>query len=151
MNAASAHRDTVSIIDRYQEQEHDIRAALFGIAASAEAMRDQRHRLTERQTDDLAAGLVADVRRLRSLLEGRHDAASTFDLADAIAPVVASASASGLDVRSTISKGLEFSGRRDSAARVVLTLLDNARQHAGSSPVEVRASSRASHMAQVSQ
>ena len=66
-------------------------------------------------------------------------APDTFDLADAIDPVVACARASGLDVRVSVPRGIEVVGRRDTTAQVVLGLLDNARRHAPGSPVGVRA------------
>jgi signal transduction histidine kinase len=140
MNVARAHRGASSIAGSYEEHEHEVRAALFGIEASVQGLARHRDRLTRLQVDELAEGLVAEVRRLRGLLEGRVEDPSTFDLADAIAPVITSASASGLDVRSSVRRGIKINGRRDSTAQVVLALLDNARQHAAPSPVEVRAS-----------
>jgi signal transduction histidine kinase len=135
-----ASRSTSEVLDGQEERDHDLRAALFGIEASAEGLSRHREQLTPRQFDELAAGLAAEVRRLRSLLDGCGTAPRTFDLADAIDPVVASGRASGLDVRSSVPRGIEVIGRRDATARVVLGLLDNARTHAPGVPVEVRAS-----------
>jgi signal transduction histidine kinase len=120
------------------ERDHELRAALFGIEASAQGLSRHRELLTVPQFDELAEGLVAEVRRLRGLVDGRISAPSTFDLAAAIRPVIACARASGLPVCSSVPDGLRVEGRSDSTAQVVLALLDNARQHAASSPVELR-------------
>jgi signal transduction histidine kinase len=140
VNVARADGDRASVDRRYEEHEHEIRAALFGIETAAHALGRQRERLLPAQRDELAAGLMAEVRRLRALLEGRNDEPSTFDLADAIAPAIASACSSGLDVHSSVSRGIKIHGRRDCTTQVVLALLDSARQHAAPSPVEIRAS-----------
>lgn len=140
MDVAWADRDLTSVFDDHEERNHEVRAALFGIEASAQALRRHRDRLTPLQVDELAEGLVEEVRRLGAILEGRSDDPRTFDLADAITPVIASACASGLDVRSSVRQGIKIDGRRHSTAQVVLALLNNARQHAAPSPVEVRAS-----------
>jgi signal transduction histidine kinase len=122
-----------------EEREHELRAALFGIEASADALSRHRDYLTERQFDELTHGMVEEVRRLRELLEGRTGAPTSFNLGEAIGPVIACARASGLQVSSSVPRGIEVEGRRDSTAQVVLALLDNARHHAAPSPVEVRA------------
>ena len=44
----------------------------------------------------------------------------------------------GLDVRVAVPCGIEIEGRRDDAAQVVFTVLDNARKHAAMSAVELR-------------
>ena len=56
--------------------------------------------------------------------------------------MLACARASGLEVVSSLPRGIVVQGRPDSTAQVVVALLDNARQHAPGSPVEVRAESR---------
>jgi anti-sigma regulatory factor (Ser/Thr protein kinase) len=142
------HRDEMSVAmgqrhgcerERGEEREHELSAALFGLEASAEALSRHRQDLTDRQFDQLTQGILEEVRRLRALLAGQIGAPTHFDLAEAIAPVIACARASGLDVTSSVPPGIEVEGRRDSTAQVVLALLDNARRHAGASPVEVRA------------
>jgi signal transduction histidine kinase len=139
MNAVSARRVPRSNAEANEEREHEIRAALFGIEAAASGLSRRREHLTPVQVDELADAMAAEVRRLRALLDGHCSAPTTFDLGQAIAPVIASARATGLDVQTSIPEGLEVYGRPDSAAQVVLTLLDNARQHAASSPVEIHA------------
>jgi two-component system OmpR family sensor kinase len=121
------------------ELRHEARAALLGIEAAASGL-TQHRLLTSEQTDDLSNGLVAEVRRLLDLLDGRSSGVATFDLHDAIAPVLTCARAEGLDVRSSVPRGLEVAGNADSTAQVLLALLTNAQRHAAGSPVEVGAS-----------
>jgi signal transduction histidine kinase len=120
------------------ERDHEVRAALIGIEASAAGLGLYRDRLTSRQVDELIEGMVAELRRVRDLLDNRSAAASTFDLGDAVRPVVACARASGLDVTFFLPPGVEVEGGRESAAQVVVALLDNVRRHSAASPVEMR-------------
>jgi signal transduction histidine kinase len=120
------------------DRDHELRAALFGIEVSASGLSEHRDQLTSRQVDDLVDGLVAEIRRVRGLFDGRAVTPSTFDLGDAIRRVVACAKASGLDVAFFLPPGVEVHGDRQSAAQVLVAVLDNVRQHAESSPVDVR-------------
>jgi signal transduction histidine kinase len=122
-----------------EERAHELRAALFGIEVSAHGLCRHRALLTDNQLDELADGLAHDVRRVRMLLEDRSGEPSTFDLAEAVGPVIACSRASGLDVRCWVPRGIRVVGDRHRTAQVVLGLLDNARSHAPASPVEVRA------------
>jgi signal transduction histidine kinase len=144
VNVAQMKRNSLSPAHR-QERRHEVRAALFGIEASVEALSRHREHMTDAQLDELTQAMIDEVRRLRGLLAGRTgaDALSTFDLGEAIGPVVACARASGLDVSSDVPLDTHVEGSRDSTAQVVLALLDNARRHAGASPVEVRVAVRA--------
>ena len=128
-------------LDGLAERNHELRAALFGIEASAAGRSHHRDRLTSVQVDELVEGLVAEIRRVKSLVHGEVGAPTRFDLGDAIAPVLTCARASGLQVVSLLPRGIIVQGRPDSTAQVVVALLDNARQHAPGSPVEVRAES----------
>jgi signal transduction histidine kinase len=92
------------------------------------------------QIDELAFGLVAEVRRLRTLLDRRSLQSGTFDLSRAIAPVLTCARARRLDVRSSVGPGITVLGRAESTAQALLALLTNAERHAPGSPIEVRAS-----------
>ena len=128
-----------SVQDGLAERNHELRAALFGIEASAAGLCEHRDRLTDGQIDELMDGLLAEIRRVRALFDGRRSAAmGTFDLGDALRPVVACAQATGLDVSFFLPPGVEVEGRRDSAAQVLVALLDNVRRHASCSPVDVR-------------
>jgi signal transduction histidine kinase len=122
-----------------EEREHELRAALFGIESAAEALSRHRDVMTDHQFDDLSRGVLSEVTRLRELLSEHNGAHAAFDLAEAIDPVIACARSSGLDVRSSVPRGIDVDGCPASTAQVVLTLLDNARQHAAPSPVDLRA------------
>jgi signal transduction histidine kinase len=121
-----------------EEREHELRAALFGIESAAEVLTRHRGQMTDLQFDDLTRGVLAEVRRLRGLLAGHIGDRDGFDLAEAIDPVIACARSSGLEVRSSVPRGIDVDGCRASTAQVVLTLLDNARRHAAPSPVDLR-------------
>lgn len=54
--------------DELAELRHDALAALLGIEAAAQALSRHRHLMHPEQVEELAEGLVAEVRRLRSLL-----------------------------------------------------------------------------------
>jgi signal transduction histidine kinase len=124
---------------RLAERDHEVRAALFAIEVAAAGLSRHRDHMTSRQVDELMDGLVAETRRVRALLQGTGGASpETFDLGDAIAPVLVCAQASGLDVRSSVPSGVRVDGIPHSTAQILVALLDNVRQHAASSPVELR-------------
>jgi signal transduction histidine kinase len=125
--------------DPQEEHERDLRAALLGIEATADRLSGHRDVLTAQQLDELTGALAHEVRGLRLLVEGRTAAVKTFDLAAALEPVVAEARASGSDVRCSVPRGIAVVGDVHRTAQVVFGLLDNARQHAPTSPIEVRA------------
>jgi two-component system OmpR family sensor kinase len=120
------------------ERDHELRAALYGMEALARGLCDHREHLANERVDELMTGLVAEIRRVRALVAGQVGTPRTFDLRAAILPVITCAQASGADVRCSIPVGVEVVGRRNCTAQVVLGLLDNARQHAPSSSVELR-------------
>ena len=90
--------------------------------------------MTDQQVEELTCGLARDVGRLRPLLEGRTASARTFDLAGVLEPAVASARASGSDVRCSVQRGIAVVGDGHRAAQVVLSLLGDARRHAPARP-----------------
>lgn len=122
---------------RLAERDHELRAALFGLEASAALLSNHRGQLSSTQVGELTAGMVAESRRARAVLNGGNCPPGTFDLGDVIRPVVACARASGLDVALFVRPGVEVEGRRDSTAQVLVALLDNVRAHAGSPAVDV--------------
>jgi signal transduction histidine kinase len=122
---------------RLAERDHELRAALFAIEVAASGLSRHREHMTSRQVDELMDGLVAETRRVRALLHGGEDTSTTFDLGEAIAPVLACTRAAGVDVRSSVPSGIRVEGRPDSTAQILVALLDNVRQHAGWSPVDV--------------
>jgi signal transduction histidine kinase len=122
---------------RLAERDHEMRAALFAIEVAAAGLSRHRDRMTTRQVDELVDGLVAETRRVRALLHGGDARSTSFDLGDALAPVLACARAAGLVVRSSVPSGIRVEGRPDRTAQIVVALLDNVRQHAASSPVDL--------------
>jgi signal transduction histidine kinase len=124
--------------ESHDEREHEVRAALFGIEASAQGPSEHPERLAAQQVDGLAQALAQEVRRLKALLEGRHSALTTFDLGNAIGPMIACVRACGVDVRCSVPPGTAVVGDPARTAQVVLGLLHNARIHASGSPVDVR-------------
>lgn len=144
---------------RRDELRHDALAALLGIEAAARSLSRHRHLLSATQIDELSNGLVAEVDRLRSLLDGRATAppgrsadrppasAVHLDLRDAVVPVVVCARAGGQVVLDDVPPGIHVSCDREVVARVLLTLLSNARRHAPGSPVAVGATARRGHVA----
>jgi len=135
------HRTTF-VPARRAERDHELRAALFGIEATAQGLRQHRGHMASGQVDELTAVLLAEIRRVRILFDGPAVTPCTFDLGDAIRPVVACARASGLDVTFFLPPGVEVEGCGESAAQVLVALLDNIRRHAASSTVELRVAIR---------
>lgn len=139
VRAAVATSRAQAIDDGRAELRHDARAALLGIEAAARGLGRQRDLLTPAQRDELSNGLVAEVHRLGALLDERAEDGAPFDLRDAIMPVIACARADGLDVAVDVGTGIEVEGSREHTGRALLSLLDNARVHAPTSGVRVRA------------
>jgi signal transduction histidine kinase len=123
------------------EVRHDARAALLGIEAAAQGLAHQRDQLTTEQWDELSTGLVAEIHRLGALLDdGKAEAQhQPFDLQDAVVPVVACARAEALAVTVDVAPGILVGGSQHDIGRALLTLLDNARVHAGGVRVRVAA------------
>jgi signal transduction histidine kinase len=123
---------------RRAELRHDARAALLGVEAAARALARQRDLLTPAERDELTSALVAEVHRLGALLDDQTAGPASFDLRDAITPILACARADGLDLTVDVPPGIEVAGSREDTGRALLSLLDNARVHAPGSAVGVR-------------
>lgn len=128
-----------SVHDIQQEHRHEARAALFGIEAAAQCLSRYRHRLSAAELSELSSGLLSEIGRLRALVEDATRRSTSFDLREAVMPVVSCTRAHGLTVLVDIPAGLEVEGVPESTAQVVLALLTNARCHASGSDVELRA------------
>jgi two-component system, OmpR family, sensor kinase len=124
---------------QHEEHRHEARAALLGIEAAARALSRHRDLMTAEQLTELADGLVAEVYRLRALIDEQSDSPSTFDLGHAIAPVLTCMRVEGLVIRTDIADDLRVEGVPAKAAQAILALLTNAQRHAPGSPVNVRA------------
>ena len=117
LRAVSGASGTTVVPGRRAEREHELRAALSGIEASASELSQHRDHLTSTQVDELVDCLVAEIRGLRILCDGPAVTRRTFDLGDAIRWVVACAKASGLDVSFFLPPGVEVEGASESAAQ----------------------------------
>ena len=126
-------------VDERAERDHELRAALYGIESAAIGLNSHHDRLTTAQLFELTNAMAAEARRLRALLDPQVEQPQAFDLADAIRPVITCARSLGVEVRAAVPHGVEVGGRRHDTAQVVFALLDNARQHAAPSPVDIRA------------
>jgi two-component system OmpR family sensor kinase len=131
-----------AMFDHEAEQRHELRSALFGIEASAHGLSYAQADLTSTQINQLAQAMLHEVRRVRSMIEGRVSDAAAFDLATAIGPAIVSAQACGQQLQSDVPTGLFVDGCPETATQVVVALLENARRHAPGAPVELRASVR---------
>lgn len=135
MTAITARPDRMN--DANEERLHELRAALFGVEASALAIARHRATLDQEQLGALAQGLASEIRRIRALVEHHDERARTFDLASAITPAITCARAAGVRIESKVGSDVSVFGRSDHAAQVVTGVLDNARRHANGSPVDV--------------
>jgi signal transduction histidine kinase len=151
-HAAEQHRAFGAVVDAFEataraqavqddqaERRHEAKGALLGIEAAAQGLSRHRDLLTPEQFEELSAGLVAEVDRLRSLIEARPGRATTFDLREVVVPVVSCLRAESMDVRSSIPPGIAVQGIPEQTAQVLVSLLTNARRHAAGSLVELRA------------
>jgi signal transduction histidine kinase len=137
-NAASADPEPVLATGHGAEHDHELRAGLFAIEVAATGVRQNRDRMSSGQVDELMDALVTEIGRVRGLFERRLTSLTTFDLGEAIAPILCCARASGLDVRGSVPQGILVEGHCDHTAQVLVAVFDNVRQHAAGSPVEVR-------------
>jgi len=136
--AALAASRARAVHEIHHEHRHEARTALLGIEAAAQCLSQPDRGLSTAEQRALSSGLVAEIRRLRSLVEDAARRTTSFDLREAIMPVVSCARADGLTVRADIPAGLDVEGVPESTAQVVLSLLTNARCHARGSAVELR-------------
>jgi signal transduction histidine kinase len=125
--------------DALSERDHELRASLFGIAAVAATLHEQRDRLPSADVDQLLLAIASEARRLRLMLVPRAKRRAPFDLAKAVRPAIVTIRSMGVEVRDSVAAGTMVHGSRDDVAEVVFALLDNARVHAGRSVVDVRA------------
>ena len=87
--AALATTGAQAVQDSQQEQRHQATAALLGIEAAAQGLSRNRALLTEPEFQQLSEGLVAEVHRLRSMIDvQRRETVTRFDLREAIEPVL---------------------------------------------------------------
>src|SRR3954467_14198780 len=109
----AAERGVSSGSARVVERDHELRAGLFALELTAGLLSRDRDRMGSGDVDVLMDGLVAEITRLRALLEATPAAATSFDLGAAIAATVACARASGLVVHAAVPAGVQVLGRPD--------------------------------------
>jgi signal transduction histidine kinase len=126
--------------DSQQERRHEVSAALLGIEAAAQGLSRNRALLTEPELDQLSGGLVAEIHRVRSLIDLRYrESVTRFDLREAIEPVLVCTRAAGVELIEAVPAGIEVDGIPSMTVEACATLLRNAQDHAPTSPIEVRA------------
>jgi signal transduction histidine kinase len=136
---AAATTQLEEICREHEEHRHEVRAALLGIEAAARALSRHRHLMTEAQLTELAEGLVGEVQRVRTLIDAQFHGPISFDLDEAIAPVLTCMRVEGLVIDSRLPDGLRVEGVPAKTAQVVLALLTNAQRHAPGAPIEISA------------
>ena len=77
-----------AVQDIRQEHRHEARTALLGIEAAAQCLSQYRPLLSADEQRELSSGSVAEVQRLRSLVEDTAQRSTSFDLREAIMPVL---------------------------------------------------------------
>jgi signal transduction histidine kinase len=128
------------VLNSRREQRHQVSAALLGIEAAAYGLGHHRAFLTEPECEQLSDGLVAEIHRLRSLIDLQHrEPVTRFDLREAIAPVLSCITASGVELIDTVPAGIEVVGVPSMTVEACATVLRNALDHAPGSTIEVRA------------
>jgi signal transduction histidine kinase len=136
---AAATTQLEEACQEHEEHRHEARAALLGIEAAARAISRYRDLMTDEELAELADGLVAEIQRLRSLINAQFPDPSTFDLDEAIAPLITCMRVEGLLIDTSIPAGLRVEGVPAKTAQVVLALLTNAQRHAAGSSVHIHA------------
>ncbi|MGH8885896.1 MAG: sensor histidine kinase [Egibacteraceae bacterium] len=124
-----------------EERAHEASSALLAIESATGTLERYRDLLDGDTREALAAALQAEITRLRTLLDHVPTAQrpTSFDLAEALAPVVICANASGMRVGCAIASDLRGWGNAAHTAQVVQQLLVNADRHAPGSPVAISA------------
>ncbi len=129
------------------DDAHEARAALLGIEAAWQGIVNHRDSLTELQFDELAGGVLSEVRRLRTLVAAdRTDVGPRgacdqrqFSVREALSGVTAVAQCEFGDLRVNVPATLQAIGRSDDVAQIVRALLNNAHRHAAGSVVDLGA------------
>ncbi len=121
--------------EKFADTLHEVRStvtALEGGVSTFAPVTDPAHAV-------LSQALIAEIRRLRALVEDRQSSPEpeTFWLRDVLEPMLTVCVAAGQVVSWDIPADLHAVGRADDVAQVVHALLTNAKRHAVGSPVDV--------------
>jgi signal transduction histidine kinase len=121
--------------ERFADTLHEVRSTVTALEGGVSTFAPG----TDPAQAVLSRALVAEIRRLRALVEDRESSpeAETFWLRDALEPILTVCVAAGQVVSWDIPADVHAVGRSDDIAQVVHALLTNARRHAEHSPVDV--------------
>ena len=127
-----------------EERVHDARSALLAVQAAVTALTRYRERLDEQSRTKLEVAVDSELERLVGLMASPTAAVRSvecrpFDVTEPVVAVTAAAKTFGLTVVLDVPEdGCRAVGNRDDTARVLETLLDNARRYAAGSAVTVQ-------------
>ncbi len=121
--------------ERFADTLHEVRSTVTALEGGVTTFAPA----ADPAQEVLSRALVAEIRRLRSLVEERPapPELETFRLRDVVEPMLTLAVASAQVVSWNIPGDLYAVGRSDDVAQVVHGLLSNAQRHAPDSPVDV--------------
>lgn len=125
-----------------RRRRHDARSAVSAIRAASSVLTSSGAGLDEPTRRQLADAVRAELSRVERLLTpAAHPLNRTVDVAEAVAPVIATWRYRGLEVTDPPAGVLAFA-QPDAVAEIVGNLLDNAYRHAPGSPVVIDATVR---------
>lgn len=142
-------RSMLRSLERYraleEERVHDARSALLAVQTAITALTRYRERLDDQSRNNLELAVDSELERLVGLMgKGGPEvpqptSGASFDAVEPVATVVTAARTFGVQAELDVPSGAcPAVGCRDDLARVVETLLGNARRYAPGSPVAVR-------------
>ena len=124
-----------------EERAHEARSALAAIEGATRTLEHYRDRLPPETQEALSTAVSGEIRRLQRLVSVGEPLGefTSFGVAEAVGPVVATERARGATVDVKVAGDLSVVGRTGSTEQVIQTLFDNARRYAPGSPITVRA------------
>jgi signal transduction histidine kinase len=126
--------------ESFADRLHEMRSTVVAIEGGVATLRADEAPAAESTTEStLRAALIAEIRRLRTLVNESPSAAGVeaFDVALTIAPTIELQRANGQDISFGGDGGRTALGRPTEVAQVVHGLLANAAKYAPGSPVRV--------------
>jgi signal transduction histidine kinase len=121
---------------RYAETLHEVRSTVVSIEGGMSYFRPP----VDAPNDDLVHALVAELQRLRALVDHENAAENAaFSVNEALEPLFTLSEAVGQPLRWDIPDGIRARGRAADVTQIVHSLLMNARRHAPNSPIDVTA------------
>jgi signal transduction histidine kinase len=122
------------------ERAHEARNALLAIQGAAFTLERSYRQGDETDRANLVEAIGSEIERLQRLVAAQPDdhGRLAFDVATALAPVLACEASSGTPLDTAFEPDLVATGSPAALAEVVQNLLTNARVHAPGSPVLVR-------------